>query len=102
MRISDWSSDVCSSDLDGGEAEEMVPRRAGLEAPRAGEIAREHAADRALPRRLAPKWTPIRRFEGELLVLRRQDRLDIRHRSEEGRVGKACVSTCSSWWTSSH
>src|SRR3546814_15722336 len=27
---------------------------------------------------------------------------DLRLRSEERRVGKACVSTCSSWWSTLH
>src|SRR3546814_1609903 len=73
MRISDWSSDVCSSDL--------RPRRGVAGDPRGRRItphdhhaAREnHAADAGLP-----------------------------GRAEERRVGKECVSTCRSRWSPSH
>src|SRR3546814_18647694 len=75
MRISDWSSDVCSSDLD------------------AGSLTLAFAiVERAL-------------FEegGERLALvlgRRQDHLlPVLDRSEERRVGKGCVSTCRSRWS---
>src|SRR3546814_3221814 len=75
MRISDWSSDVCSSDLldaDGGDAEALrQPVEFGLGG--AGEaVAREDGAG-----------------EGE-------------NRSEERRVGKECVSTCRSRWSPYH
>src|SRR3546814_1038674 len=76
MRISDWSSDVCSSDL------------ACLSAPGRGE------GD--LRRR--------RRSRGRSF-LRRADRAehaDQRGRSEERRVGKECVSTCRSRWSPYH
>src|SRR3546814_14856577 len=81
MRISDWSSDVCSSDL----------------------------------------WTDMQSMENYFLLdhmigLSREKRpvilmLSIRlamsdslsnERSEERRVGKECVSTCRSWWSTYH
>src|SRR3546814_13594070 len=74
MRISDWSSDVCSSDL--GEMQ-------------AGEGAAELAA---LPRRRAAG--PDALEEGH-------DRRGL-PRSEERRVGKECVSTCKSRWSQNH
>src|SRR3546814_7924861 len=93
MRISDWSSDVCSSDLgadrlhrgegagdDGGER----LRRPGGEQPgeveRLAQLVGAHVAGHRLgaggPR--------------------------LGDRSEERRVGKECVSTCRSRWSPYH
>src|SRR3546814_11862615 len=70
MRISDWSSDVCASDLDGP-------------AP-CGTIPPEQAATSA-----ASANPPEARFTSRLAGVR----------SEERRVGKECVSTCRSRWS---
>src|SRR3546814_4263325 len=72
MRISDWSSDVCSSDLPRHRRDH--PRRAAL-----CRSARLHRAVRG---------------DGA--------RGDDRRRSEERRVGKECVSTCRSRWSPYH
>src|SRR3546814_9059070 len=73
MRISDWSSDVCSSDL---------PAR-GRPEPRDGVVGIVCAGG---PGRFA-----------------RRDRVcGLRARSEERRVGKECVSTCRSRWSPYH
>src|SRR3546814_3847774 len=87
MRISDWSSDVCSSDL----PERLWDRGAGLDAllegappaPRAGEpaILALGEADAAEMAALADHAKPGPRGPA---------------RSEERRVGKECVSTCRS------
>src|SRR3546814_16388661 len=86
MRISDWSSDVCSSDLrDGGEpGEQGVPAVDGL--------AGRRAHGRGLSRRRAGLR---RRARG-----RAAGRGDLR--SEERRVGKECVRTFSSRWSPYH
>src|SRR3546814_6732855 len=82
MRISDWSSDVCSSDL------------------------RRHAADRAglRPRRvLVPIPGPVLDDHHRAdLDLQAAARLRGYARSEERRVGKECVSTCRSRWSPYH
>src|SRR3546814_7193413 len=70
MRISDWSSDVCSSDLP--EDRPVFGRRRGLLG-----LQRQRACQRA----------------GHGRGHRRQVR------SEERRVGKECVSTCRSRWS---
>src|SRR3546814_17799937 len=109
MRISDWSSDVCSSDLvlnklgrphgfrnDGVEPVLMQitvgsgkpqppvyvchPRDKGIEA------ARRFGAG-AGPDKIIP-FNP--------------DSSDFRQRSEERRVGKECVSPCRSRWSPYH
>src|SRR3546814_3518947 len=85
MRISDWSSDVCSSDLLGHD---LVLRLlvAGQEIlgpfPRAHEI--EAAEFLHQPHRLV---------DHALLVV------VVAHRSEESRVGKEWVSTCRARWS---
>src|SRR3546814_20126152 len=82
MRISDWSSDVCSSDL---QAEQ-----------RDGEHPVEQRRDDG-DRDVGDQD----RGDGD----RRADPLEDRcghHRSEERRVGKECVSTCRSRWSPYH
>src|SRR3546814_1272697 len=78
MRISDWSSDVCSSDLSKGEREGRPGRLPDPAQPRPFfPMLRYFSRRRA--RSVPPSVPPSR--------------------SEERRVGKECVSTCSSrWW----
>src|SRR3546814_4767012 len=78
MRISDWSSDVCSSDL--GNA----GRRQALQAVAAGW---RHGHGRLWHFAVAVR----------AVCLGHEER-----RSEERRVGKECVSTCRSRWSPSH
>src|SRR3546814_17102990 len=88
MRISDWSSDVCSSDL---QLLEMFDR-VRLVAHRLHFLAA--AIFGGVGHRVAAIAVGLE-FE--------QDRSLARaHRSEERRVGKACVSTCSSRWSPYH
>src|SRR3546814_2013627 len=84
MRISDWSSDVCSSDLllnEGFEAQQAVSTF--------GE------------RLLAKGARSFRAQLGKRLVRMGFDR-ELASRSEERRVGKECVSTCRSRWSPYH
>src|SRR3546814_4884724 len=98
MRISDWSSDVCSSDLcEGVDVPYVV---IDDQNPGAGEF-RDSLHRRAaflIPYRPLP--TPQNRPEARL------QRVDTVHdldrsaaRSEERRVGEECVSTCRSRWS---
>src|SRR3546814_19410812 len=95
MRISDWSSDVCSSDpskVDGEVMEAAVneARRniATQDIPLLDTLFSLFDIDNidpdASPDALALRQLAIRRFE--------------QLRSEERRVGKECVSTCRSRW----
>ncbi len=63
-----------------GDAQKVVARGARLDAARAGEIGGDHAADGALPRRLAEQRAVIHRLEAELLVVFRKQRLDLGER----------------------
>src|SRR3546814_4393574 len=92
-RISDWSSDVCSSDL--------AARRMATSAGRAG-AARVSGRLRAGPALGAPLLQERTaklgntKTTGRRLPTRR--RLNCANqRSEERRVGKECVSLCRSW-----
>src|SRR3546814_1119027 len=97
MRISDWSSDVCSSDLD--RARPIATRLANLD--REPEQARGK-----VPRR--GKLEPTRHAQAAVEVqneaVGRKARLYdlVAKRSEERRVGKECVSTCRSRWSPYH
>src|SRR3546814_8118983 len=89
MRISDWSSDVCSSDLRSGSALD-ADRCAARPVRRAGRD----------PHLLSGTGATDRREPGHLSA-------DHHHavgarRSEERRVGKECVSTCRSRWSPYH
>src|SRR3546814_2343415 len=94
MRISDWSSDVCSSDLCGRTLADVA------ETGDAGDLAGQHhvggAADGVHQRFLAAvEIVELRLGDAVVDVDRREGQL----RSEERRVGKECVSTCRSrWW----
>src|SRR3546814_17114786 len=78
MRISDWSSDVCSSDLLG----------VGCGGPRIVVIPASASAHLAMLRSARARW--------------RRRRPHSTMRSEERRVGKECVSTCRSRWSPYH
>src|SRR3546814_7429697 len=85
MRISDWSSDVCSSDLAGSPAgafEQLTLLDKESEGGR--DLARDDI--RGLLRMLVDVVVQTRRHG----------------RSEERRVGKECVSTCRSRWSPYH
>src|SRR3546814_6061942 len=71
MRISDWSSDVCSSDLRVAVAKEMPRAVRGV----LGDQRRALAGDQL------------------------SDPLELLERPEERRIGKECVSTCRSRWS---
>src|SRR3546814_3954822 len=76
MRISDWSSDVCSSDL---------LRRVLRVMPSISD---------------ARDWLPPERCRATSSTGRSTHRITMR--SEERRVGKECVSTCRSRWSPYH
>src|SRR3546814_14367449 len=130
MRISDWSSDVCSSDLSGQPNGVFERVDAGRFAAAVGEdfparcpiafwfdAPRVDAAHRALAAEavgdVGDEFGTRDRgaVHRDLVGAREQPRARVvgaahsaadgkRHRSEERRVGKECVSPCSSrWWT---
>src|SRR3546814_16405597 len=96
MRISDWSSDVCSSDLT--KASEI-----GLGAEAFNQIGNIHFTDSQITRSAG--------VENPFVSQGLQEQLRVHAclpqpyqagRSEERRVGKECVSTCRSRWSPYH
>src|SRR3546814_12780580 len=101
MRISDWSSDVCSSDLYLRQA--RIPfSQAYLEAT----LARNPGLTRNLVDLFLARFDPRHQKQSETSCakivasihsqLDQVANLDEARRSEERRVGKECVSTCRS------
>src|SRR3546814_13547903 len=97
MRISDWSSDVCSSDLAVERAEAMRALR-HLRRAHERSCAEQESAHIGLVGTVAIDFD--RGATNELAARRRLD--DIGHRSEERRVGKEGVSTGRSRWSPHH
>src|SRR3546814_20707399 len=100
MRISDWSSDVCSSDLllhDIGELHAHACQSL-LQRPRGGAKFLGAAIDRTVA--IAQQLAPHLRFH-LFDEPRSRGNAQLRHaaRSEERRVGKEGVSTCRSRWS---
>src|SRR3546814_15866849 len=100
MRISDWSSDVCSSDLPF-----TIPMKkivtlmvavvllAACESKKTGDENQMESSDASTP--------------SQPVAQARHNQLTDAHkndgwRSEERRVGKECVSTCRSRWSPYH
>src|SRR3546814_14757677 len=103
MRISDWSSDVCSSDL--GQSRRIDKNAAGhmvyqilADYQDRGQALAMLAPD-AKPAALGDGWLRLMRFDLSAAV---PTIAVSTYRSEERRVGKACVSTCRSRWSPYH
>src|SRR3546814_14430226 len=112
MRISDWSSDVCSSDLSlsltqarPDELEKILRRVTAIND-------RNTLRDCLIPLLVPERFLAgpsvngddltLRPLSNLLFVLLRQHQVipaSMPKRSEERRVGKECVSTCRSRWS---
>src|SRR3546814_9389095 len=92
MRISDWSSDVCSSDLALEAAFDDMVIVAAVEI---FDVQRDPGGlGEAVEEMLHHLRVPFAdALHGEIR---------LEHRSEERRVGKECVSTCRSRWSPDH
>src|SRR3546814_13602108 len=111
MRISDWSSDVCSSDLSG----ELMLTKAQLQGPEAdaalaaadiqGAVIRgatQAYGDKGIRLLSEGAWVRVRNMlEDDPSLLGKTTTMWL-SRSEERRVGKECVSTCRSRWSPYH
>src|SRR3546814_8241496 len=94
MRISDWSSDVCSSDLNGGGSWNLRDFRA-IPLGRRGYIVGGAMGEPEV-RIPLEEWSPTRAADELARLHTLTSHRDSR--SEERRVGKECVSTCRSGW----
>src|SRR3546814_5089571 len=88
MRISDWSSDVCSSDLDRGRG--IARRRKALGVTSVHAFARESGKSREAINAAEHGRASLKTY------------VYLERRSEERPVGKECVSTCCFRWSPYH
>src|SRR3546814_13114620 len=98
MRMSDWSSDVCSSDLIAlGDAAEQFGDIRNAKARAVCAAQAEAVIDDPVD---APFVVPV---AAEQVVVRVANRAvegkRLEERSDERRVGKECVSTCRYVWS---
>src|SRR3546814_12275788 len=111
MRISDWSSDVCSSDLGQQPASEANCCQWHARQRRI-RVHRQLSWSQVCPVRLACNWQRRQLGGGAqacsgprhrtLSLWKHQLSNGTQHRSEERRVGKECVSKFRSWWCQFH
>src|SRR3546814_17988566 len=100
MRISDWSSDVCSSDLLAAFDQKhrtLIIVLAVIVLPVNAFFASRIHAGAEFSKSFSERTTVRQDYE---LINRDFDGANLR--SEERRVGKECVSTCRSRWSPSH
>src|SRR3546814_9027297 len=118
MRISDWSSDVCSSDLPGTRLDESeLATRYGMSRTPVREAFKALAGMGLVeqrPHRGVVVALPSRKRMEEMFEVMAEIEATCarlaavrmtgpeRRRSEERRVGKECVSTCRSRWSPLH
>src|SRR3546814_5476134 len=98
MRISDWSSDVCSSDLSHQGPSRVRPRSLPAEDDAEIPTSRRWVATRMLGLRTIKQRIKLPRS----LRPRTWGVIGALTRSEERRVGKECVRTCRSRWSPYH
>src|SRR3546814_6359332 len=94
MRISDWSSDVCSSDLS-IKILATIPRRKDISEQQFHDHWRHPHGPLSKKIACLRGYVQSHRIVSPLLP-------DTQLRSEERRVGKECVSTCRSRWSPYH
>src|SRR3546814_20009366 len=115
MRISDWSSDVCSSDLQVAALRRRLHRviadlvpALGMRADRGTAGARQQLGAEADAKERRAAFQHLRdevdflADEGQVVVVGANRAAEDHASSEESRVGKECVSTCRSRWEPSH
>src|SRR3546814_17626898 len=97
MRISDWSSDVCSSDL---YLNDLMPKHPSYGLMKA-ELAKLRANNQKPPYEKIAQGKTVKAGKSDQripLVRNRMEHLGFMS-SEERRVGKERVSTCRSRWS---
>src|SRR3546814_12441128 len=98
MRISDWSSDVCSSDLD--DESECQSRQKSVHPFFLGPQAMKKETPK--PTKPVPDVMHVLKYGEEKPDFFKTKKERVESRSEERRVGKECVRTCRSRWSPYH
>src|SRR3546814_20615245 len=99
MRISDWSSDVCSSDLTGYITGGRFDITEWLyQALRTNKPYNQFVSELISSTKESEGFIKGIRWRGTV----NSSQSTEMQRSEERRVGKECVSTCSSRWSTYH
>src|SRR3546814_4173603 len=95
MRISDWSSDVCSSDLE--KVKDLILSETNIKNI-------EYIKDAAgiIRKKIKPNFKVLGPKVGKDMKAVGSAILELNARSEERRVGKECVNTCRSRWSTYH
>src|SRR3546814_12229433 len=102
MRISDWSSDVCSSDLEGWLESRNSTHVCRLGGTHRSVTLSQHYGNLTLLR-MGYDSCAVTKLQPFLLqFFHRVCHVNVLSRSEERRVGKECVSTCRSRWSPYH
>src|SRR3546814_13231616 len=114
MRISDWSADVCSSDLK-GEPADAIGRVLWIDDHPQNNVAEKRFLERrkiavyqVRTAKQALQLLAMYEYRAVISDMNRHGRplagleLVREMRSEERRVGKECVSTCRSRWSPYH
>src|SRR3546814_15094587 len=103
MRISDWSSDVCSSDLPGLKEFLSAYQTAYNGKPQSGHSLANYVGAKAFLEAMAnAKSTDADKIRAAVLAYKKAPGTTANGSSEERRVGKECVSTCRSRWSPYH
>src|SRR3546814_12000512 len=97
MRISDWSSDVCSSDLGKVRGQEADGTTDTCEGVKRSSQASPKLTKHFVNLKNGLFIVSVVRSQGESGSAKIYD-----DRSEERREGKECVSTCRSRWSQNH
>src|SRR3546814_17600131 len=104
MRVIDWSSDVCSSDLWHHNKLQGAPPMGAILSQTQGADRLKITITTLLTAGQVSQAEPLVRqyLEYKLQQIIRRVDVPVPIRSEERRVGQECVSTCRSRWSSCH
>src|SRR3546814_19061054 len=100
MRISDWSSDVCSSDLYGASWKQVSPNRDLMHRP--WYYTHVFACPKHADTVYVTNFQMWKSTDGGTQFKEITTPHGDNHRSEERRVGKECVRTFRSRWSPDH
>src|SRR3546814_20701435 len=101
MRISDWSSDVCTSDLSG--VGQCIDKQFPIEELVGGIMSRGiHSTNGVHFDFCGQGWHELQHVLNCTVVTLASGKTHNLGRSEERRVGNECVSTCRSRWSPYH